>query len=72
MIHPPFSELLPPNQATQQPSNYSDRVLRRSLIAFALWTLVAILFTGQLALDAAYGGNRVTLRDALVLAFTGW
>jgi len=47
-------------------------VLRRSLIAFALWTLVAILFTGQLALDAAYGGDRVTVRDAILLAFTGW
>jgi len=47
-------------------------VLRRFLIAFALWTLVAILFTGQLTVDASYSGNRVTTRDAVLLAFTGW
>lgn len=46
--------------------------MRRFLIVFALWTVVAILFAGQLAMDATYTGNRVTKRDVLVLAFTGW
>ncbi|HEV3484731.1 MAG TPA: histidine kinase [Vicinamibacterales bacterium] len=47
-------------------------MLRRFLIGFALWTIVAVLFAGQLATDAAYSGNRIDRRDALVLAFTGW
>jgi signal transduction histidine kinase len=47
-------------------------MLRRFLIAFALWTFVAVLFTGQLVMEASYSGNRLNVRDALVLAFTGW
>ena len=46
--------------------------MRRFLIAFVLWTFVAILFAGQLAMDAAYSRTRVTAREILVLAFTGW
>jgi two-component system, LytTR family, sensor kinase len=47
-------------------------VLRKSLMAFALWTLVALLFASQLAMDAAYAGRRIERTDAIVLAFTGW
>lgn len=47
-------------------------VVRRLLIILALWTLVAVLFAGQLAMDAAYSNQRVTRGDALVLGFTGW
>ncbi len=46
--------------------------MRRFAIAFVLWTVVAVLFAGQLAVDSAYTGHRVTARGALILAFTGW
>ena len=46
--------------------------MRRFLIVFGLWTIVAILFAGQLAMDSSYSRSRVTKRDVLVLAFTGW
>lgn len=46
--------------------------MRRFAIAFVLWTVVAVLFAGQLAVDSAYTAHRVTPRDALILAFTGW
>jgi signal transduction histidine kinase len=46
--------------------------MKRYLFAFALWTLVALLFSGQLAMDAAYAGRRIERIDAIVLAFTGW
>src|SRR5687767_13775816 len=46
--------------------------MRRFAIAFVLWTVVAVLFAGQLAIDSAYTGQRITPRGALILAFTGW
>ncbi len=46
--------------------------MRRFVAVFAVWTVVAVLFAGQLAIDSAYTGHRVTPRGALALAFTGW
>ncbi len=46
--------------------------MRRFAIAFVLWTVVAVLFAGQLAIDSAYTAQRITPRGALILAFTGW
>jgi len=46
--------------------------MRRFVAVFAVWTVVAVLFAGQLAIDSAYTGHRVTARGALALAFTGW
>lgn len=46
--------------------------MRRFVAVLAVWTIVAVLFAGQLAIDSAYTGHRVTPRGALALAFTGW
>jgi len=47
-------------------------MIRRFAVVLGLWTIVAVLFAGQLAIDSAYTAHRITPRGALVLAFTGW
>lgn len=46
--------------------------MKRIAIALAVWTIVALLFAGQLAMDSAYTGHRVGAVQAIAIALTGW
>ncbi|HWW61268.1 MAG TPA: histidine kinase [Thermoanaerobaculia bacterium] len=46
--------------------------MKRVAIAIAVWTIVALLFAGQLAIDSAYTAHRIGTAQALALALTGW
>lgn len=46
---------------------------RRSiLIVIGVWTLLALLFAVQVAMDASYGGRRISASQALILSLAGW
>jgi hypothetical protein len=45
---------------------------RLILIVAAVFVLAALLFGGQLLLDARYSGHPLRLGQALVLASAGW
>jgi LytS/YehU family sensor histidine kinase/TM2 domain-containing membrane protein YozV len=46
--------------------------LKRISAALAAWTIVALLFGGQLAVDSAYSGHRIAAPQAIALGLTGW
>lgn len=46
--------------------------MKRVAIAIAVWTIVALLFAGQLAMDSAYTSHRIAAPQAIALALTGW
>lgn len=46
--------------------------MKRVALALTAWTVVALLFGGQLAVDSAYSGHRITAPHAIVLGLTGW
>ena len=46
--------------------------MKRIATALAAWTIVALLFGGQLVVDSAYSGHRIAAPQAIALALTGW
>jgi hypothetical protein len=46
--------------------------LKRITVALLAWTIVALLFGGQLAVDTAYSGHRIAAPQAIALGLTGW
>ena len=46
--------------------------MKRIAAALAAWTIVALLFGGQLAVDSAYSGHRIAAPQAIALGLTGW
>lgn len=46
--------------------------MKRVALAALLWTIVALLFGAQLALDSAYTSHRLTPPQAIALGLTGW
>lgn len=46
--------------------------MKRVALALVAWTIVALLFAGQLAMDSAYSGHRIGASQAIALALTGW
>ncbi len=50
----------------------SRPALKRVTAALAAWTIVALLFAGQLAVDSAYSGHRIAAPQAIALGLTGW
>ena len=46
--------------------------MKRIAGALAAWTIVALLFGGQLAVDSAYSGHRIAAPQAIALGLTGW
>jgi LytS/YehU family sensor histidine kinase len=45
---------------------------RVATITLAAWTLLALMFSLQLRMDAAYSGHPISVGQALALAFAGW
>jgi hypothetical protein len=41
--------------------------MKRIAAALIAWTIVALLFGGQLAVDSAYSGHRIAAPQAIVL-----
>jgi two-component system LytT family sensor kinase len=46
--------------------------MKRIATALIAWTIVALLFGGQLVVDSAYSGHRIAAPQAIALALTGW
>lgn len=46
--------------------------MKRALMIIGVWSLLALLFSTQISLDAAYSGHPLRWSQALILAFAGW